>query len=97
MANNVGYTLSYKADMTCLFGVLLDRNRDVVESHMLLELMYNCISYRRLYEVVKDPDKKKIVLDSINSADAELNELMNAWCLFITERNLILSLVRRSV
>lgn len=97
MKKNVGYTVSYGADMQCLFQLLLNREKDVVEVHMLLVRMFLCIWYRRQYEKAESMEQKKDILKSVELADTDLNQLMNAWCLLISERNLILSLVRNSV
>ena len=94
---NVVYTLSYKADMQCLFQLLLKRDKNVVEVHKLLGRMFNCIWYRRKFEQADRLDDKMVILASIDVADSELVELMKAWCLCINDMNLILSLVRQSV
>ena len=97
MMKNAVYTLSYKADMKCLFQLLLNRNKNVVEVHMLLSRMFNCIRCRRQYDMADSFEDKKEILASIEIADSELVELMKAWCLSIHDMNLILSLVRQSV
>lgn len=97
MEKNVGYTLLYKSDMTCLFGILLDRNKNVVEAHKLFERMNDCILSRRRFEKSETPESEALARWSIERAENELRELMRAWCLLDTERNLILSLVRRTV
>lgn len=97
MMKNVVFTLSYKADMQCLFQLLLNRDKNVVEVHKLLDRMFNCIWYRRQYETADSIDDKKKILASIDVADSELVELMKAWCLCIRDMNLILSLVRQTV
>ena len=97
MAKKVVYTLSYKADMQCLFQLLLNRDKNVVEVHRLLGCMFNCIWYRQKYDITDSFEDKKAILASIEIADSELTELMKAWCLCIRDMNLILSLVRQSV
>lgn len=97
MKKNVVFTLSYKADMQCLFQLLLNRDKNVVEVHKLLGCMFNCIWYRRKYETADSFEDKKKILASIDVADSELVELMKAWCLCIRDMNLILSLVRQTV
>ena len=97
MTKNVVYTLSYKADLQCLFQLLLNRHKNVVEVHKLFDLMFNCIWYRRMYDKADSFEDKKKILTSIEIADSELKKLMKAWCLCIRDMNLILSLVRQSV
>lgn len=97
MMKNVVYTFSYKADMQCLFQLLLNHDKNVVEVHKLLGRMFNCIWYRRKFKQADRLDDKMEILASIDVADSELNELMKAWCLCIHDMNLILSLVRQSV
>lgn len=97
MMKNVVNNLSYKADMQCLFQLLLNRDKNVVEVHKLLGRMFNCIWYRRKYDTADSFEAKKQILASIEVADSDLVELMKAWCLCIRDMNLILSLVRQSV
>lgn len=81
MEKYVGYTLCYKADMQCLFQLLLNREKDVVEVHKLFERMYDCISYRRLLDVPKTPEQFSHACRSVIEVDKDLRELMRAWCL----------------
>ena len=97
MIKNVGYTLCYKADMQCLFQLLLNREKDVVEVHKLLDRMFNCIRCRRALEESRTPESESLARWSINDADTDLRELMRAWCLTDRDRALIWSLVKRSV
>lgn len=97
MMKNVVYTLSYKADLQCLFQLLLNRDKNVVEVHKLLGHMFNCIWYRRRFEMADSFEDKKHILSSIEVADSDLLELMKAWCLSIHDMNLIVSLVRQTV
>lgn len=97
MEKNVGYTLCYKADMQCLFQLLLNREKDVVEVHKLFDLMYNCIWYRRQLHASKTPESESLARWSIELADTDLRELIRVWCLADSDRSLIWSLVQRSV
>lgn len=97
MMKKIVCTLSYKADMQCLFQLLLNHDKNVVEVHKLFGRMFNCIWYRRKFELADSFEDKKKILASIDIADSELVELMKAWCLCINDMNLILSLVRESV
>lgn len=97
MIKNVGYTACYQADMRSLFALLLGREKDVVEVHKLLDAMYNCISYRRFIHQAGTPEKESYARRSMEDADNELRELMNAWCLLEGDKQLIWSLVGRTV
>ena len=97
MIKNVGYTLCYKADMQCLFQLLINREKNVVEVHKLLGRMFNCIWYRRKLEESETPESESLARWSINDADNELRELMHAWCLLDSDKSLIWSLIMRSV
>lgn len=97
MEKNVGYTLCYGADMKCLFQLLLNRQKDVVEVHKLLERMNKCIRYRRDFHKAKTPESESIARWNIDDADTELRVIMRAWCLLESDKALIWSLVQRSV
>lgn len=97
MERNVGYTACYGADMRCLFQLLLNRQKDVVEVHLLLERMFKCIRYRRDFHKAKTPETESLARWSMDLADTELREIMRAWCLLDSDRALIWSLVQRSV
>lgn len=97
MEKNVGYTLCYEADMRCLFEVLLNRKKNVVEVHKLFDRMFNCIWYRRQLEKSETPESESLARWSIEDADKDLRSLMHAWCLLDSDKNLIWSLVQRSV
>lgn len=97
MERNVGYTPCYGADMRCLFQLLLNRQKDIVEVHKLLGRMFNCIWYRRKLAVAETPEGESLARWSIDLADTELREIMRAWCLLDSDRALIWSLVQRSV
>lgn len=97
MERNVGYTLSYGADMKCLFQLLLNRQKDVVEVHKLLGRMFNCIFYRREFHKAETPESESIARWNMQDADNNLSELMRAWCLLDSDKALIWSLVKRSI
>lgn len=97
MDKNVGYTLCYGADMKCLFQLLLNREKNVVEVHKLLSRMFACIWYRRKVAEAETPDLKAFARLSVEDADNDLRELMRAWCLLDSDMNLIWSLVKRSI
>lgn len=97
MEKNVGYTLCYRADMRDLFRLLLDRQKDVVEVHKLFGRMFNCIWYRRKLAESETPESESLARWSIQDADNDLRSLMQAWCLLEGDKNLIWSLVKRSV
>ena len=97
MEKNVGYTICYGADMRCLFQLLLERQKNVIEVHKLLGRMYNCIWYRRKLAEAETPEGESLARWSISEADNELRELMSVWCLLEGDKNLIWSLVQRSV
>lgn len=97
MEKNVGYTACYQADMRSLFALLLGREKDVVEVHKLLAAMHNCIHYRRVYHQPTTLENESLAKGSILTADDELRELMRAWCLLEGDKQLIWSLVYRSV
>lgn len=97
MANNVIYTLRYKADMTCLFGILLDREKDVVEVHRLFDRMFCIIGHLRLLEQTLDAEEAERLQSRIEDMKADLRELMQAWCLLESEKQVIWSLTLRTV
>lgn len=97
MAKNVGCTPSYKADMQCLFQLMLNREKNVVEVHKLFGRMFNVIWYRRKFKEVAEVDECKRILDSIESAESDLNEIMQAWCLSDNDKDLIWSLTLKTV
>ena len=97
MIKNVGYTACYQADMRSLFALLLGREKDVVEVHKLLAAMHNCIHYRRVFHQTTTLESESLVRWSMQTADDELRELMSAWCLLEGDKQLIWSLVRRTV
>lgn len=97
MIKNVGYTACYQADMRSLFALLLGREKDVVEVHKLLDAMYNCIHYRRTFHLSTTLESGNLAKGSVLTADDELRELMRAWCLLEGDKQLIWSLVYRSV
>ena len=97
MIKNVGYTICYRADMRDLFQLMLNREKDVVEVHKLLGAMFECIYYRRILLQKSTPECETHARWSRQFADSDLEELMRAWCLNDMEKNLIRSLVRRSV
>lgn len=97
MEKNVCYTVSYGADMRGLFQLLLHRHKNIVEVHKLLGRMFNCVWYRRKLAEAETPEGRSLARWSILDADNELRELMCAWCLLEGDKNLIWSLVQRSV
>lgn len=97
MERNVGYTLCYGADMKCLFQLLLNREKDVVEVHKLLGRMFNCIFYRRQLYKAETPESESIARWNIDDADNALREIMSAWCLLDADKALIWSLVKRTI
>lgn len=97
MIKNVGYTLPYRADMRCLFQLLLNREKNVVEVHELFRLMFQCISYRRSLADAETCESEALARWGIDDADSELRKLMQAWCLLEGDKNLIWSLVYRTV
>lgn len=97
MKKNVGYTICYGADMRCLYQVLLNRQKNIVEVHKLFGRMFNCIWYRRKLAEAETPEGESLARWSIEDADKELSEIMSAWCLLDSDKNLIWSLVRRTV
>lgn len=97
MIKNVGYTVCYKADMRDLFKLLLDREKNVVEVHELLRLMFQCISYRRSLADAETCESESLARWGIDEADSELRKLMAAWCLLEGDKQLIWSLVYRTV
>lgn len=97
MIKNVGYTACYQADMRSLFALLLGREKNVVEVHKLLAAMHNCIHYRRVFHQSTTLESGNLAKESAINADDELRELMNAWCLLEGDKQLIWSLVYRSV
>lgn len=97
MEKNVGYTLPYRADMRCLFQVLLNREKDVIEVHRLFDRMFRVIGHMRLLEKAIDAAEAERLQTCIEDAKADLRELMQAWCLLEGDKNLIWSLVHRSV
>lgn len=97
MKKNVGYTIAYAADMKCLFELLLFRQKNVVEVHELFRLMFQCISYRRSLADAETCESESLARWGIDEADSELRELMAAWCLLEGDKQLIWSLVYRTV
>ena len=97
MKKNVGYTPCYGADMRCLFQLLLNHNKNVVEVHKLMGCMFNCIWYRRKLVEAETPEDESLARWSIEDADSDLSKIMSAWCLLDSDKNLIWSLVKRSV
>lgn len=97
MIKNVGYTVCYKADMRCLFQLLLNREKNVVEVHKLLGAMFNCIYFQRAILQVKDPERVEGYQRELEASKVHLRELMNAWCLLEGDKQLIWSLVGRTV
>ena len=97
MEKNVGYTSWYKADMRDLFQLLLNREKNAVEVYKLFNAMYNCINYRRFFHQSTTPESESIARWSMQDADNELRELMSAWCLYEGDKNLIWSIVYRTV
>ena len=87
----------YQADMKCLFAILLQRGKNVVEVHKLLGRMFNCIWYRRKLKEAETHEGRALARWSINDADNELDALMAAWCLSDDDRSLIRQLVKLSV
>lgn len=90
-------TLAYRADMRSFFKLMLDREKNVVEVHKLLGRMFNCIWYRRQLDASETPESESLARWSIEDADSDLRELMSAWCLLEGDKQLIWSLVKRSV
>lgn len=97
MEKNVGYTPCYGADVKCLFQLLLDRQKNIVEVYELIGRMYNCIWYRRQLFRAETEESESLARWSIDSADCELREIMGAWCLSDSDKNLIWSLVKSPV
>ena len=97
MKKNVDYNIRYEADIRCLFKLLLDRQKNVVEVHKLFGRMFNCIWYRRKLAEAETPEGDSLARWSIKDADNELQEIMSAWCLLEGDKALIWSLVQRSV
>lgn len=97
MIKNEGYTSWYKADMRDLFQLLLNREKNAVEVHKLFGRMFNCIWYRRKLAEAETPEGESLARWSMQEADNELRELMSAWCLFEGDKNLIWSVVYRTV
>ena len=97
MAKNVGYTPCYKADMRDLFQLLLNREKNVVEVHKLLGSMFNVIWYLRKLEESRDINQTHQILTDIENAKNDLRELMQAWCLLDSDKELIWSLTLRTV
>ena len=97
MERNVGYTPCYGADMRCLFQLLLNRRKNVVEVHKLFTCMFNCIFFlRKIVNAGADEDLTSWQRD-LEMAKDDLRECMRAWCLLDSDKNLIWSLVQRSV
>lgn len=97
MAKNAGYTPCYKADMRDLFQLLLNREKNVVEVHKLLGSMFNVIWYLRKLEESTDINQTHQILTDIENAKNDLRELMQAWCLLDSDKELIWSLTLRTV
>lgn len=97
MAKNVCYTPCYKADMRDLFQILLNREKNVVEVHKLLGLMFNVIWYLRKLNESTDIDCTKQILDDVENAKNDLREIIKAWCLSDSDKELIWSLTLRTV
>lgn len=97
MVKNVGYTLCYKADMQCLFQLLINREKNIVEVHKLLGLMFNVIWYLRKLLESTDAEESRRIRTDIENAKNDLRELMQAWCLLDSDKQLIWSLTLRTV
>ena len=97
MEKNVVYTSWYKADMRDLFQLLLNREKDVVEVHRLFDRMFRIIGHLRLLEKAIDEEEAERLRSCVEDAKNDLRELMQAWCLFEGDKNLIWSLVYRTV
>lgn len=97
MVKNVGYTLCYKADMQCLFQLLINREKNIVEVHKLLGLMFNVIWYHRKLLESTDAEESRRIRTDIENAKNDLRELMQAWCLLDSDKQLIWSLTLRTV
>lgn len=97
MERNVGYTPCYGADMKCLFQLLLYWQKDVEEVYTLLGRMWNCILSRRRLHRAETPECESLERWSMDEHDNKLRELMSAWNMQDCDKDLIWSLVRRSV
>lgn len=97
MEKNVGYTPCYGADMKCLFQLLLYWQKDVEEVYTLLGRMHNCIWSRRRLAKAETHEGAALERWSIEEHDNKLRELMSDWNLHEGDKNLIWSLVQRSV
>ena len=91
------YTPSYKADMQCLFQLMLNRERNVVEVHKLFGRMFNVIWYLRKLEESTDIDQTRQILADVENAKDDLRELMQAWFLSGPDKELIWSLTLKTI
>lgn len=97
MKENGSYTLGYAVAMKDLFGLLIQREKNVVEVSKLFSAMNVCIRARRDFQRSETPESEALARWSMDRADTELSTLMRAWCLLEGERDIIRSLVRSSV
>ena len=84
----------YLVNMRALFDMLLSRERDVAEVHMLFESMYNCIRSRREIQLAKTPEGVALARWGLELSNTELRELMRTWCLYDNEKKVIRDLVK---
>lgn len=94
--NNI-YTLGYAVAMRDLFGLLMQREKDVVEVSKLFSVMNACIDARRDFQRSETPESEALARWRMDTTDTSLSSLMRAWCLLEGERDIIRSLVRNSV
>lgn len=97
MANYVGYTSDYKANMRELFQLLLNREKNVVEVHKLFGIMFNVIWYSRQLDKATDDTQVKQIQDSLDDAKRDLCNILKAWCLSERDKRLIYLLILSSV
>lgn len=97
MEKNRAFTLCYKSDMQCLFQLLLNREKNVVEVHKLFGRMFNVIWYRRQFKKATEVSECKRILDSVVSAENDLRELLQTWCLSENDKKLIWSLTLKTI
>ena len=83
----------YLVNMRALFDMLLSRERDVAEVHMLFESMYNYIRSRRELQLAETPEGVALARWGLELSNTELRELMRTWCLYDFERKVIRDLV----
>lgn len=97
MKENSNYTLGYAVAMRDLFGLLIQREKNVVEVSKLFSAMNDCIDARRDFQRSETPESEALARWRMDTTDTNLSSLMRAWCLLEGERDIIRSLVKSSV